>query len=134
MGQSEAGRMLQEAMEAVRPATDRLDEMYAQIDAEAAAARARGENIPEEAIEKARAMAKEKIMGKAETKDGKPHDNPALVRGSVAYVDFLRRGAGNDHMKKIRENTARQNELLAQNVETTKTVASVLNQKIEIVN
>jgi hypothetical protein len=137
LAQSESGKLIQDAMEALRPASDKLNDMIASIEAEAAAARANGMTITEDVLEKAKRLAEEKIMGKsgadgAEKATGN-RDNQALVRGSVAYTDFLRQDAGKDHLKDIRNNSKRQVELAEQQVKATEELGGSFDKCFEVV-
>lgn len=128
---TEAGKMVAKAMELVTPATERLEERYTEIDRVIAEMIKRGESVTDETRERARELARKEIEGKSEA-SGKLKDNQALVRGSVAYADFLRRDSGKDHLKDIKSNTKKQVELAGKQVEATRELGDSFAQCFEV--
>ncbi|MDR1181124.1 MAG: hypothetical protein LBL13_04015 [Bacteroidales bacterium] len=107
LGQTEHAKLLYDAMDKLKPIETKIQEVQDAILANAKALRANGENITDEAIEKAMENAEEKIRSKTEKKK---NDNQALVRGSVAYTDYTKKNTDTEYLKAIRDNAKKQTE------------------------
>ncbi len=119
-------------MDKLKPAAQKLAEFNAGIDAEVAAAKARGEEIAQNVIDEARRMAQERFSDKndeehaAKSGSAKPSDNQALVRGSIAYMDFLRRDASKEHVQSIAVHAKEQTQFAKR---STKAIESIAKQE-----
>ncbi|MDR1268945.1 MAG: hypothetical protein LBK82_05420, partial [Planctomycetaceae bacterium] len=82
--------------------------------------------------DKMKEIAEAEIMGKQ--KEGKQKDNQAIVRGSTAYTDYQNKNLGNDHLKTIRDNSKKQNDLLSKNIEAVKETGEVFKKCFEVIS
>jgi hypothetical protein len=118
--------LYQKAKDALMSTEEKLEKMTNAIDADAIKF-----GWGKDVTDKMKEMAEAEIMGNQ--KAAKQKDNQAIVRGSVAYTDYQNKNIGNDHLKTIRDNSRKQNELLSKNIEAVKETGDVFKKCFEVI-
>ncbi len=73
-------------------------------------------------------------MGKSEAQAGRTTNNQALVRGSVAYTDFMRRDTGKESLQSIATNTKQQVEYAKKQVTATENLGKSFEQCFDVIS
>ncbi|MDR1382784.1 MAG: hypothetical protein LBJ67_02890 [Planctomycetaceae bacterium] len=121
LGQTEASRAIFDAMDALRPAAEKITQAQNEIVETAAALRENGQNITEEAINEALRKVEEKYAAPEAKEQGQEKQqnatNAALERGSMAYFETLQKQ--NDPLLKESQKQTKALTMIAENTGKT---------------
>jgi DNA repair exonuclease SbcCD ATPase subunit len=131
--QGELGSVWQDVLKA-REAAKSVDQKISEINIKIDTAAEAGLYDAKEAAEmKKTAEAKIRENNKSESTKEQKANNEVLVRGTVAYTNYQNQNSSQEHLRSIRDNSKKQTELLAKNVQVTENLGKSLANCFEVV-
>jgi hypothetical protein len=131
--QGELGSVWQDVLKA-REAAKSVDQKISEINIKIDTAAQAGLYDAKEAAEMKK-VAETKIHenNKSESTKEQKANNEVLVRGTVAYTNYQNQNSSQEHLRSIRDNSKKQTELLAKNVQVTENLGKSLAGCFEVI-